>query len=176
MKPISLEQNRLRNRCSVARVNGESPTAWSESRSKFYVGRHVPLFSGRWAPAHWPKTSFGNEFKFVKEDADEDKRQKLSMYLCRLDEEMNSIPGSRVGELFKSMIAARVRKNITIGCWCLNWDGSGIVPLCHAAYLARCLDWFRDKRVDQVQVTYDGVFWPNHQSPDPDVVVLRRPL
>ena len=172
----TLEQCRSKTVCCVRRVNGQLPHEWGGSfKGWHYVGRSVNMFHHG---IQWPNSELGNPERFEKDATVEDKRLNLSNYISYLDGVMNVRLYSPMIEKFKSILSDARKMNVALGCWCLNWDGASVsVPLCHAAYLARAIDWLKMKEIDQVCVDENGVFYPNHTaSPDRQFVVLRKPM
>jgi hypothetical protein len=155
----------------VVKVNGLDPNVWQGNPQHVYVGRKVVLRSGAYQGAVWTNLGFANEYKFDADDAD--KRAKLFAYVQGLKVSLERSPVLR--KRF-SMLAGK-----TLGCWCVNWDGKGVRPNCHAAWLAGIVDAFArgvgDRQPSGVLVNIFGAIMPveiaTHQDTD-KVCVIRR--
>lgn len=82
-----------------------------------YVGRN---FAG------WPDTPWGNYPNKAVPIA-------YRNYLLTL-------PPGELDDLLEKLWAACQQGSKPLGCWCLNWDGEGETPTCHAAVWAEMLN------------------------------------
>ena len=90
----------------------------AEERAKIcYVGR---AFAG------WPATPWGN---YGRRDCPNEFRS----YLLKLPEDILS-------KLLDSLWESCEHGAKPLGCWCLEWDGTGPTPGCHAAVWAELLN------------------------------------
>jgi len=133
---------------TVVKVNGFSPNEWTEDDGNRYVGRSLFLRSGRYEGQTWPNSGFGNVFRFQDHFTKAERIECLFFYVRELSHNMNETQILR-----KAFYELRDK---VLGCWCVNWNGLGEVPLCHAAWLARIVDLFHSSE-QGVLVTPSGL-------------------
>ncbi len=142
----------------VLKVNGINPNEWQGNPGNEYCGRRVIIKNGPHYGAVWENIGFGNCYKFEADDTDEDKRLKLFHFVQGLNVSLLK------AKMLRNRFAKLAGKNL--GCWCLNWDGEGRVPLCHAAWLARIVDLFEEtvdgKKAVAVSVNSTGGMLAHH--------------
>jgi len=134
----------------VQNIRRIDPNEWQHFDENVYVGRYAYLRSGRFEGSEWRNSGLGNPFRFLETDSNADKRMRLVTYLRWLNLQLEA------HGLLRNTFRQLRDKNL--GCWCLDWDGKGPVPLCHAAYLARVVDLFAVSEVQAVCVSNFGEF------------------
>ncbi len=98
-----------------------------------YVGRP---FAG------WPGSPWGN---YTKRPCPGPYRQYLM-----------SLQGDELARLLESLWAACDAGAKPLGCWCLDWDGTGKTPACHAAVWAELLNGWAGKMLAKKAPTGGG--------------------
>lgn len=154
---------------TVVKVNRLNPTEWQANERHRYVGRYVFLRSGQYEGQSWANSGFANQIRFADGDSNAVKRFKLFSYVEALKQKLEDEP--LLMQIFRYLPTK------VLGCWCVNWDGLGdVVPLCHAAYLARMLDCLVDRRSVGVTVTPEGRIEPYTGLSIPSgAILLRKP-
>lgn len=117
---------------TVQKVNGISPVEWQSDTNNVYCGRSFDIKSGKYAGQEWHTQGWGNPFKLYDFYGRAEKTELLFHYVREL-----ALKLSKSGMLLNQFKELYGRN---LGCWCVNWDGHGEVPLCHAAWLARIVD------------------------------------
>lgn len=112
---------------TVVSVRGQSPDAWQDDPSRIYVGRYVPLRSGKFIGQVWKRSLFSNPLKLSEDPTMQERRELLVRYQRYL---------AGRPELLSQLHTMAGKQ---LGCWCGTWDGiSEPRLLCHASVLA---DW-----------------------------------
>lgn len=122
----------------VTKVNGKSPNEWTAIQTNKYVGRHLYLRSGKYADETWPNSGFGNPYRFEKQDSHSEKRSKLFAYCGWLKETL--VRSRIIRDAFGELVELAKADTVVLGCWCVEWYGRGMTPLCHAAYLSAIIN------------------------------------
>lgn len=141
--------------CTVQKLNGVNSTEWMDQPGNKYVGRYVRIPGGKNAGHHWPNSGFGNPYKF-ENDSESGKRVKLLEYCRHLKRKLNSC--KIVSTEFMRLVGLAAKGQLVLGCWCMDWDGRGKVPLCHAAYLARIIEHLEFKGRTACKISSSGEF------------------
>jgi hypothetical protein len=121
---------------TVQKLNGLSPDEWQAVRNHLYVGRYMPIRSGRYAGQVWRPQGWGNPFKV--EVTDDHPTKATARNFCI--EQYESWLAGRIQTEGQTLIPPLLMlAGKVLGCWCCTWDGQTPPrPLCHAAVLA---DW-----------------------------------